>query len=84
VISSIEPEEICTKMLINWREKLGKKCLLSTLNYSVLRIFSLDVFLEIPALEARPEKGQQLQQKEKKRRKMRGEKNNNKTRSLKT
>jgi len=84
-MSSIEPEEICTKMLRNWREKLGKKCpLISTLNYSVLRIFSLDVFLEIPALEARPEKGQQLQQKEKKRRKMRGEKNNNKTKSLKT
>jgi len=37
-------------MLRSWREKLGEKCPLSTLDYSVLRIFSLDIFLEIPKL----------------------------------
>jgi len=84
VISSIEPEEICTKMLRSWREKLGEKCPLSTLDYPVLRIFSLDFFLEIPKFEASPEKGQQLQQKDKKRRIRRGEKITIKLKSLKT
>ena len=54
-----------------------------SLKYSVLRIFSLDVFLESPELEASPEKGQQLQQKDKKRRIRRG-RNNNKLKSLNT
>jgi len=71
-------------MLRSWRGKLGEKCPLSTLDFSVLRIFSLDVFLEIPELEASPEKGQQLQQKDKKRRKRRGQKIAIKLKSLKT
>ena len=55
--------------------KLGEIFPLSTLYYSFVRIFCLDIILEISDLEASPKKGQQLQQKDEKRRKMRGEKN---------
>ena len=46
---------------------------LSTLGCSVVRIFCVDdAFLEILKLEASSEEGQQLQQKDKKRRKRKG------------
>ena len=48
---------------------------LTTLGCSVVRIFCVDdAFLEILELKASPEEGQQLQQKDEKRRKRNGEK----------
>ena len=58
--------------------KLGEIFPLSTLYYSFVRIVCLDIFLKISDLEASQKKGQQLQQKDEKRRKMRGEKNDSK------
>ena len=54
-------------MLRNWNEKLGAKFPSTTLGYSLVRIFGLDDgFSEIPKLEASPEDGKELQQKDKK------------------
>jgi len=78
VIGSIEPEiTLCMKMPTNCRENLRAKFPPTTLGYSVVRIFHLsDVFSQILKLEASPEGGQQLQQKDKKRRKRKGDTNN--------
>ena len=52
----------------NWSENFGANVPLTTLGYSVVRISYLnDAFSEILELEASQEVGQQLQQKDKKR-----------------
>ena len=57
-------------------EKLQAKFPTTTLSYSVIEIAHLDdAFSEIFELEASPVEGQSLQQKDKKRRKRKGEKN---------
>jgi len=62
-------------MLRNLAEKLGAKFPLTTLGYSMVRIAHLDdAFSGILELEASPVEGQSLQQKDKERRKRRGEK----------
>jgi len=74
VISSMEPG-ICTKMFRNLSEKLGgAKFLVTTLGYPMVKIPCLndafsDIFELLELLE-----GQSLQQKDKKRRKMKGKK----------
>ena len=76
VIGSMEPE-ICTKMLTNSSEKLEAKFSSTTLGYSMIRISRLDdAFSEILVLEASPVDGEQLQQKDKKRRKRKQQKRN--------
>jgi len=73
--SETEPE-ICMKMLRNLSEKLGAKLPSTTLGYSMVRISHLDnAFLETLELEASPEKGQQLKQKDKKERQKKTKKN---------
>jgi len=63
-------------MLRNWSAKLGAKFPSTTLGYSVLIISRLgDSFSGILELEASPIEGQQLQQKDKKSSKRKGEKN---------
>ena len=75
VTGSIE-HEICTEMIRNWSEKLGAKFHSTTLDYSLLRISCLDyASAEIHQLEASQVEGKQLQQKDKERRKTKGEKN---------
>ena len=63
-------------MLRNLSEKLRAKFPVTTLSYSVVKIACLDdAFSEIFEMEANPVEGQSLQQKDKKRRKGKGEKN---------
>jgi len=63
-------------MLRNLSEKLRAKFPVTTLSYSVVKIDRLDdAFSEIFEMEANPVEGQSLQQKDKKRRKRKGEKN---------
>jgi len=70
----MEPE-ICMKMLRNLSERLAAKFPTTTLSYSMVKIAHLDdVFSEMFQLEASPAEGQSLQQKDKKRRKRKGEK----------
>jgi len=67
---------ICAKMLNKLSEKLRAKFLATTRGYSLATIACLgDVFSECFKLEASPVEGQSLQQKQKKRRKRKGEKN---------
>jgi len=62
-------------MLRNLSEKLGAKFPLTTLGYSMVRIAHHDdAFSGILELEASPVEGRSLQQKDKERRKRRGEK----------
>jgi len=69
VIGSTE-QEICAKMLRNLREKNWSKGSLTLLGCFVVRISGHDdAFLRIFELEASPVVGQQLQLKDKKRRK---------------
>ena len=71
----MEPE-ICTKMLGNLSEKRRAKFLATTLSYSMVKITRLnDAFSEIFELEASPVEGQSLPQKDKERRKRKGENN---------
>jgi len=73
--SETEPE-ICMKMLRNLIEKLGAKLPSTTLGYFMVRISHLDnAFSETLELEASPEKGQQLKQKDKKERQKKTKKN---------
>lgn len=59
---SIAPE-ICTKILRNWSENLRARFPLTTLRYTMLKIFSVDdAFLKILEVEESLEEGQQLQQ----------------------
>jgi len=75
VISPMEPE-ICTKMLKKLSEKLRAKFPAPTCGYSMAKLACLDdAFSEWFKLEASPVEGKSLQQKEKKRRKRKGEKN---------
>ena len=63
------------KMLKKLSEKLRAKCPTTTPGYSMLKIVCLDdAFLEVFQPQASPVEGQSLQQKEKKRRKSKGEK----------
>ena len=74
VIGSIEPE-ICTKMLGNLCEKLAAKFPATTRSYFLVKIASpIDAFSEIFVLEASLVEVQSLLQKDKKRRKRKGEK----------
>jgi len=74
VISPMEPE-ICTKMLKKLSEKLRAKFPAPTRGYSMAKLACLDdAFSEWFKLEASPVEGKSLQQKEKKRRKRKGEK----------
>jgi len=83
VIGSMEPK-ICTKMLKKSSEKLRAKFPATTHGYSMVKIECLDdAFSEFFEVEASPVEGQSLQQKEKKRRKRKGEKNITKSKSLK-
>ena len=67
--------EICTKMLRNVSEKLGGKFPSTALGYSLVRISRLDhAFSGIFELEASLLEGQQLQQKDKRKRKRETEK----------
>ena len=69
--------KICTKLLRNWSKTLSAKFPSTSVGYSVVRIFFLnDALLEILDLEASPEEGQQLLQKEEK------EKRNDKPRDV--
>ena len=62
-------------MLKKLSEKLRAKCPATTPGYSMLKIVCLDdAFLEVFQPQASPVEGQSLQQKEKKRRKRKGEK----------
>ena len=79
VIISMEPL-ICTKMLRNLSAKCAAKFPATTLSYSMVKIACLDdAFSEILELGASPVKGQSLPQKDKKRRKRKGEKKIKKT-----
>jgi len=72
----MEPE-IYTKMLRNLSKKLAAKFPATALSYSMVKIARLnDAFSEIFQLEASPVEGQSLPQKDKKRRKRKGEKKN--------
>jgi len=63
------------KMLEKLSEKLRAKFPVTTRGYSMVKIAHLDdAFSEFFELEASPVEGQSLQQKEKKRRKRKGEK----------
>jgi len=74
VIGSMEPE-ICTKMLRNLSEKLRAKFPATTRGYSRVTIARLDdAFSDFFELEASPVEGQSMQQKDKTRRKRKGEK----------
>ena len=78
MIGSIE-HEVCTKMLRHASEKLGAKFPATTPSYSMIKIACRldDTFSEIFKLEACPVEDQSLQQqKDKKRRKRKGEKKN--------
>ena len=69
----MEPE-ICTEMLKNLSEKLRAKFPATTNGYSMTKIASLeDAFSTVLELEARSVEVQSLQQKDKKRRKRKGE-----------
>jgi len=73
VIDPMEPV-ICTKMLKKLSEKLRAKFLATTRGYSMAKIARLkDAFSECFKLETSSVEGQSLQQKEKKRRKGKGE-----------
>lgn len=67
------------KMLSNLSEKFGEK-FPSTATKKIPRLD--DIFSEILELEASPGEGKQLQPKDKKRRKIKGEKNTLRRRSL--
>jgi len=70
----MEPE-ICTKMLRNLSEKLRAKFPATTRGCSRVTIARLDdAFSDFFELEASPVEGQSMQQKDKKRRKRKGEK----------
>jgi len=79
VIGSVDPE-ICMKMLKKLSEKLGAKFPATICSYStvIIIIACLDAFSEFFELEASPVEGQSLQQKEKKRRNIKGEKKSKK------
>ena len=79
VIGRMEPE-ICTKMLKKKKKKLGAKFPATTPGCSMFKIPRLDDAF----LEASPVEGQSLQQKEKERRKRKGGKKFQKSKSLKT
>ena len=85
LIGLMEPE-ICTKMLKRLSEKLRAKFPATTCGYSMVKIACLnDAFLKVffLNLQASPVEGQSLLQKEK-RTKRKGEKINQKSKSLKT
>ena len=75
VIGSMEPE-ICTKMCRDLSEELAAKFPATTPNYSMVKIACLDdAFSEMFELEASPEEGQSLPQKNRKEKKGRRKKN---------
>ena len=75
----MEPE-ICMKMLRYLSEKCRAKFLVTTLSYSIVKIACLnDAFSEIFELEASPIEVQLLPQKDKRRKKRKGEKKKLKT-----
>ena len=81
VISPMEPE-ICTEMLRNLSEKLKAKFPATTHGYSMAKNARLgDAFSEVFKQEAGPVEGQSLQQKDKKRRKRKGQKKFKKTKA---
>jgi len=84
VIGSME-HEICRKMLKKFIEKLRAKFPATTCGYSTVEIAHLDdAFSEFFELQASPVEGQSLQQKDKKRRKGKGEKKFKNSKSLRT
>ena len=84
VIGPMEPE-ICTKMLKKWSEKLRQKFAATTPGCSMAKGSCLDdAFLEVFYQQASPVEGQSLKQEEEKRRKRKGEKNIQKSKSLMT
>ena len=66
--------DICTKMLRNLSEKHGTKFCDHTLVFEGKNCRLDDAFSELCELETRPVDGQSLQQKDKKRRKRKGDK----------
>ena len=74
VIGPMEPE-ICMKMLRDLSEKLRAKFPATTPGYSMAKNAHLDdAFSEVFKREASPVEGQSLQQKDKKKRKRKGQK----------
>ena len=67
--------EICSKILKKWSKKLRSKFAATTPGCSMVKVAHLnDAFLEVLLPLANPVEGQSLQQKERERRKRKGEK----------